>query len=63
MTLAHVEVGRNIRIVVVEISNINTYRDYISEHKYENIPICLQKGENMEEKFAKPAIGAIIEKA
>lgn len=34
MTHAHVEVGRNIRIVVEETSNIDTFRVPIRKHKF-----------------------------
>lgn len=36
------EAVRSIRTVVVEISNIKGYRDWISEQKYENRVNCLQ---------------------
>ena len=41
MIHVHVEVGRNTRIAVEEISNISTFKDLQSEHKYANIPNCL----------------------
>ena len=37
----HVEVVRNIRIVMEEMLKINTFRDLTNKHKYENIRNCL----------------------
>jgi hypothetical protein len=40
-TNVHVEVVRNIKIAVVKTHKINTFRDLINLHKYENNPNCL----------------------
>ena len=42
MGFVHVEVVRNIKTAVVKTLNIKGYRDWMSEHKYENIVNCLQ---------------------
>ncbi len=42
MTHVLAAVVKSTRIVAEEISNSNTYRDWISRHKYENIPNCLR---------------------
>ena len=53
MTHVHVEVGRNTKIAVAKISNINTFSDCAIAKKHKNIAECSQFVRNHIKMFTK----------